>query len=202
MHTLPALPYAPDALEPWIDTRTMEIHHGKHHAAYVSNLNVALERYPNLQNAPLERLVSDISSIPEVIRTTFRDNGGGHLNHSFFWTILSPKGGGTPKGSLSKAIDGTFGSFTSFQQKLGAAALSRFGSGWAWLSCTRDGLLLVHSTPNQDSPFTEGYTPIVGIDVWEHAYYLKYQNRRSDYLQAWWNVVNWDQAEEYYRSIK
>lgn len=198
-HTLPKLPYAYDALEPHIDARTMEIHHGKHHQAYVNNLNAALEKAPKLQTAPLELLLSDLASIPEEIRAAVRNHGGGHLNHSLFWTSLAKASGGRPVGELQRAIVDTFQTFEGFQEKLAQAAMARFGSGWAWLSLDRSGELVVHSTANQDSPLAEGLTPILGLDVWEHAYYLKYQNRRADYVQAFWNVVNWSAVDERYR---
>ncbi len=198
-HTLPKLPYAYDALEPYLDARTMEIHHGKHHQAYVNNLNAALEKAPKLQGAPLETIVADLASIPEEIRTAVRNNGGGHLNHSLFWTSLGKDRGGRPVGELQRAIVDGFQTFESFQEKLGQAAMARFGSGWAWLSLDRSGELVAHSTANQDSPLSEGLTPILGLDVWEHAYYLKYQNRRADYVQAFWNVVDWEAVGERYR---
>lgn len=188
-HTLPQLPYAYNALEPHIDARTMEIHHTKHHQAYINNLNAALEKHPELADKTAEELIADLDMIPEDIRTAVRNNGGGHVNHSFFWEILSPKGG-KPEGDLAKAIDAAFGSFAAFQEKFAAAAASRFGSGWAWLVVDGAALAIV-STPNQDNPITEGKTPILGLDVWEHAYYLNYQNRRPDYVKAFWNVVNW-----------
>lgn len=190
---LPKLPYAFDALTPHIDARTMEIHHGKHHAAYVSNLNASLEKYPNLGGKSLEDLVSDPDSLPEDIRTAVRNNGGGHYNHSIFWTVMSPNGGGEPKGALASAIVTAFGSLDSFKETFTKAAMTRFGSGWAWLGL-KDGGLQVISMPNQDAPLMAGITPILGIDVWEHAYYLNYQNRRADYIAAWWNVVNWDEV--------
>jgi Fe-Mn family superoxide dismutase len=194
--TLPALPYAPDALEPHIDKATMEIHHGKHHNAYVTNLNKALESAPELAGKSLEDLLANnLAIVPDAIKTAVRNNGGGHYNHSLFWTILGPGAGGTPAGTLAAAIDSTFGSFDAFKEKFNAAATTRFGSGWAWLVKTSDGKLEITSTPNQDNPFMEGKHPIIGLDVWEHAYYLKYQNRRPDYITAWWNVVNWEAAE-------
>lgn len=193
-YTLPELPYAYDALEPHIDARTMEIHHTKHHAGYVAKLNAAIEGHPELCEVPLEDLLANLASVPEAIRTAVRNNGGGHLNHSLFWPLMSPQGGGEPVGELADAIRGEFGSFEKFRELFNAAAASRFGSGWAWLSLNRFGKLVVHSTPNQDSPVMEGYKPVLGLDVWEHAYYLQYQNRRPDYIAAWWNVVNWEQA--------
>lgn len=198
-HELPALPYAFDALEPHIDAMTMEIHHGKHHAAYVANLNAALEKHPDLGEVELPSLLANLADVPEGIRTAVRNNGGGHLNHSFFWPLLSPNGGGAPVGSLAAAIDGEFGSFSAFQETFSTAAKTRFGSGWAWLSIEGGGKLAVSSTANQDTPVMEGEKPVLGLDVWEHAYYLKYQNRRPDYVAAFWNVVNWEQAEANYR---
>jgi Fe-Mn family superoxide dismutase len=193
-HELPELPYAFDALEPRIDAMTMEIHHGKHHAAYVANLNAALDKHPGLFDTPLEALLGDLSSVPEDIRTAVRNNGGGHANHSFFWPLLAANGGGSPVGDLAAAIDGSFGSFEAFKEEFSTAAKTRFGSGWAWLSLDASGSLVVSSTANQDTPISDGARPIVGLDVWEHAYYLKYQNRRPDYVEAFWNVVNWEQA--------
>jgi len=193
-HELPSLPYAFDALEPHIDARTMEIHHGKHHAAYVNNLNAALDKHPELFDMSIEDLLRDLSRIPEDIRTAVRNNGGGHANHSFFWPLLSGSGGGAPKGELASAIGNAFGSFDAFKEKFSTAAATRFGSGWAWLSLDGHGKLVVSSTANQDTPISDGAAPVLGLDVWEHAYYLKYQNRRPDYVSAFWNVVNWDQA--------
>ncbi len=194
--TLPALPYAPDALEPHIDKMTMEIHHGKHHAAYVANLNKALESAPDLANKPIEELLANnLSAVPEGIRTAVRNNGGGHANHSMFWQIMGPNGGGAPSGRAADAIQSTFGSFDTFKEKLNAAGAGRFGSGWAWL-VKRGGALEITSTPNQDSPLMEGLQPMLGVDVWEHAYYLKYQNRRPEYLAAWWNTLNWNAITE------
>ena len=189
-HQLPPLPYDFAALEPHIDAQTMQIHHGKHHATYVSNLNAALEKHPDLQSKSIEDLVRDLSKVPEDIRTAVRNNGGGHLNHSMFWQIMGPKGGGAPSGALGDAIKSAFGSFDSFKEQFAKAGVGRFGSGWAWLIVT-GGKLSIESTPNQDNPIMEGKTAIAGLDVWEHAYYLKYQNRRADYITAWWNVVNW-----------
>ena len=198
--TLPALPYNTDALEPSIDQRTMDIHHGKHHNAYISNVNAALESAPELQGKSLEELLANQCAIvPEAIRTAVRNNGGGHANHSLFWQIMSPDGGGSPTGNLRDAINSTFGSLDDFKQKFAQAGMTRFGSGWAWLIRT-DGGLEVSSTANQDSPVMEGNLPIVGLDVWEHAYYLKYQNLRGDYIAAWWDVVNWQLAEERFNS--
>jgi superoxide dismutase, Fe-Mn family len=190
--TLPALPYAPDALEPHIDKMTMEIHHGKHHNAYVTNLNKALESAPQLASKTLEELLANNCAIvPENIRTAVRNNAGGHSNHSKFWHWMKPQGGGPPTGKAAEAINKTFGSFDQFKEKFNAAAAGRFGSGWAWLVKDSSGKLDIYSTANQDSPIMEGKTPILGLDVWEHAYYLKYQNRRPDYVGAWWNTVNW-----------
>ncbi|HVC20054.1 MAG TPA: superoxide dismutase [Vicinamibacterales bacterium] len=195
-HVLPPLPYAPDALEPHIDRMTMEIHHGKHHAAYVNNLNAALEKHPELQSKSVEDLLRGISSVPEDIRTAVRNNGGGHANHSMFWQIMGPKAGGVPTGAIADALNGTFGGFDSFKEQLGKAGLGRFGSGWAWL-VEHNGKLAIESTANQDSPLMDGKRVIMGVDVWEHAYYLKYQNRRGDYLNAWWNVVNWAEVNRH-----
>ncbi len=201
-YEVPSLPYAFDALEPHIDARTMEIHHGKHHAAYVNNLNAALEKAPELADTSLEDLLRNLAGVPESIRTAVRNNGGGHANHSFFWPLMSPNGGGHPVGDLAGALDSAFGSFDTFKQKFGTAAATRFGSGWAWLSLDRSDQLVVHSTANQDSPLSEGLRPVVGLDVWEHAYYLNYQNRRPDYVGAWWKVINWEQAEANYRAAR
>jgi len=201
--TLPPLPYATDALEPHIDKMTMEIHHGKHHNAYVTNLNKALESAPNLGSKTIEELLANNCAIvPDAIKTAVRNNGGGHINHSMFWTILSPKGGGQPSGALADAIKSTFSGFDAFKEKLNAAATTRFGSGWAWLVKDGSGKLDVVSTANQDSPVMEGKFPVMGLDVWEHAYYLKYQNRRPDYIAAWWNVVNWPEIEKRFKSGK
>jgi superoxide dismutase, Fe-Mn family len=188
--TLPPLPYPADALEPHIDKMTMEIHHGKHHNAYVTNLNAALEKAPELQSKSIEDLVKGINSVPEAIRTAVRNNGGGHLNHSMFWQIMAPNAGGAPSGAIADAINSSFGSFDKFKEQLKAAAVGRFGSGWAWV-IDAGGKLAIESSPNQDNPMMDGKKPVFGIDVWEHAYYLKYQNRRPDYIDAWWNVVNW-----------
>jgi len=201
-HTLPPLPYAYDALEPYIDALTMEIHHTKHHATYVNNLNAALDKHPELHEVPLEVLLRNLESVPEDIRVAVRNNGGGHANHSLFWTVMKPGGGGEPTGELAEAIQATFGSFAAFKEKFSQAAATRFGSGWAWLVVNAFGKLEVYSTPNQDSPLMEGKTPILGLDVWEHAYYLKYQNRRPDYIAAWWNVVNWDEVARRYAEAK
>ncbi len=190
-HTLPALPYDFGALEPHIDTQTMQIHHGKHHQAYVNNLNAALDKHPELHEKSLEQLLKDLNSVPEAIRGAVRNNGGGHANHSLFWTLMSPKGGGEPTGPLADAIKKTFGDFAKFKEQFAAAGPGRFGSGWAWL-ISNNSKLEITSTPNQDTPVMEGKTPILGLDVWEHAYYLKYQNKRPDYIAAWWNVVDWN----------
>jgi Fe-Mn family superoxide dismutase len=192
-HELPALPYAHDALEPFIDTMTMQIHHGKHHAAYVTNLNAALEQYPDFQKHSVDDLIRNIATVPEAIRTAVRNNGGGHANHAMFWQIMAPKAGGDPSGPLADAIKASFGSFETFKGDLKKAALGRFGSGWAWL-VNNGGKLTIESTPNQDSPAMEGRNVVMGVDVWEHAYYLKYQNRRADYVDAWWSVVNWSEV--------
>ena len=189
-HQLPPLPYAFDALEPHIDAKTMEIHHGKHHQAYVTNLNAALEKHPELQSKTVEELVSGINSVPEDIRTAVRNNGGGHVNHTMFWQIMAPNAGGAPTGAIADVITSKFGGFDAFKDAMNKAGAGRFGSGWAWL-VAKGGQLSIESSANQDSPLMEGKTPIFGIDVWEHAYYLKYQNRRPDYLAAWWNVANW-----------
>ena len=200
--TLPALPYATDALEPYIDKMTMEIHHGKHHNAYVTNLNKALESAPDLASKSVEELLANSCAIvPEAIRTAVRNNGGGHINHSMFWQILGPGIEAKPVGNLATAIQSTFGGFDAFKEKFNAAATTRFGSGWAWLIKTGSGLE-ISSTANQDSPVMEGKFPVIGLDVWEHAYYLKYQNRRPDYISAWWNVVNWPEAEKRFNAGK
>ncbi|MFQ5854441.1 MAG: superoxide dismutase [Anaerolineae bacterium] len=193
-YQLPDLAYDFDALEPYIDARTMEIHHDRHHAAYINNVNGALEGYPDLAAKSVEDLIREINSVPDSIRTAVRNNGGGHANHSLFWEIMSPDGGGQPSGALANAINSAFRSFDAFKDQFTKAALGRFGSGWAWLVVDGNGNLAVTSTPNQDSPYMEGQTPILGIDVWEHAYYLKYQNKRGDYVDAWWNVVNWPEV--------
>ena len=194
-HELPGLPYAHDALEPHIDTRTMEIHHGKHHAAYVANLNKALEGHADLQQQSIVELLSNLDAVPEGIRSAVRNNGGGHFNHSLFWKVMGPGGGTSPAGELADAINSTFGSLDDLKAKINQAGTTRFGSGWAWLF-VKGGKLEVGSSPNQDSPIMEGGKPILGVDVWEHAYYLHYQNRRPDYLGAWWNTVNWKQVAE------
>ena len=189
-HSLPPLPYPHDALEPHIDKQTMEIHHGKHHAAYVNNLNAALEKHPELQSKSVEDLIGGLSTVPEAIRGAVRNNGGGHANHTMFWQIMGPNAGGAPTGAIADAINGSFGSLDKLKEELKKAAVGRFGSGWAWV-IESGGKLTIESTANQDSPLMEGKKPVFGIDVWEHAYYLKYQNRRPDYIAAWWNVVNW-----------
>jgi superoxide dismutase, Fe-Mn family len=195
---VPSLPYDYGALEPYIDARTMEIHYTKHHAGYVAKLNSLLEGRSELANMSLEDIISDISIVPEEIRQGVRNNGGGYLNHSLFWQIMAPRGGGQPSGMLNDAISNRFGGFGEFRKELTAAAMDRFGSGWAWLCLDKGGKLEIISTPNQDSPIMLGYKPIMGVDVWEHAYYLKYRNRRADYLEAWWNVVNWEKIAEFY----
>ena len=191
--TLPALPYANDALLPHIDAKTMEIHHTKHHQAYINNANKALEPFSALHSKSVEELISNLAAVPEEIRTPIRNNAGGHYNHSLFWTVMGPNAGGEPTGSLADAINGAFGAFATFKEKFAAAGTTRFGSGWAWLAFDK-GKLVVESSPNQDSPLMEGRTPILGLDVWEHAYYLNYQNRRPDYIAAFWNVVNWNEV--------
>jgi Fe-Mn family superoxide dismutase len=201
-YELPPLPYAFDALEPHIDARTMEIHHGKHHSGYVANVNKALEGHPQLAAKPIEQLLREINTVPENIRQAVINHGGGHCNHSLFWQIMGPGRGGQPKGALAAEIASKFGSFDKFRDALSNAAATRFGSGWAWLGFDENGKLHVGSTPNQDSPYMFGHTPILGLDVWEHAYYLKYQNRRPDYIKAWWNVVNWDKVAEFYEAGK
>ncbi len=200
-HNLPPLPYPFDALEPYIDAKTMEIHHDKHHGAYVNNLNKALEGHPELQKLPVEELLARIGKVPEAVRTAVRNNGGGHMNHSMFWKIMKKGGGGEPSGDLADAIKGTFGNFGDFKKTLTQAATSRFGSGWAWL-LIRGGNLAVESTANQDNPILDGGKAIFGLDVWEHAYYLKYQNRRPEYIEAWWNTVNWAQVADNFAQAK
>jgi Fe-Mn family superoxide dismutase len=192
---LPPLPYQYNALEPSIDALTVEIHYTKHHVGYLKNLNDALQKHPELGNMKIEQIMSSLDKIPEDIRTAVRNNGGGYYNHMIYWAIMGPGRGGEPKGRLADAINKTFGGFAGFKQELEKAGLGRFGSGWAWLSKRNDGTLLIHSTPNQDTPLAEGLFPVIGVDVWEHAYYLKYQNRRAEYLTNWWNVVNWEEAE-------
>ncbi|MCS6889695.1 MAG: superoxide dismutase [Chloroflexus sp.] len=199
---VPPLPYDYNALEPYIDEATMHYHHDNHHQTYVTNLNNALANYPDLQSKTIEELLSNLEAIPEAIRTAVRNNGGGHWNHTFFWEIMAPNAGGAPEGELAAAIDAAFGNFDAFKEKFKAAALGRFGSGWAWLIAGKDGSLSIMSTPNQDNPLMEGKTAILGIDVWEHAYYLKYQYKRAAYVDAWWNVVNWAKVAEHYAAAK
>lgn len=200
-YSLPPLPYPNNALEPHFDAQTMEIHHTKHHQAYINKANAALEKHPELADKDVDELMRNLASVPEDIRGAIRNQGGGHSNHSFFWTILSPTGGGEPSGDLREAIDKAFSNFAGFQQEFENAAATRFGSGWAWLTVD-NGALKVESTANQDTPLSEGRTPILGIDVWEHAYYLKYQNKRPDYVKAFWNVVNWDEVGKRYAAAK
>ncbi|MEE9508635.1 MAG: superoxide dismutase [Anaerolineales bacterium] len=197
---LPELPYGYDALEPHIDARTMEIHHSKHHAGYVAKLNAALEPFDEYEGASIESIMTELKKVPDEIRTAVRNNGGGHANHSLFWNVMGPDGGGEPGGSLAGSISNGFNSFAEFKDKFSKAAATRFGSGWAWLVVGAGGGLVVLSTPNQDTPLSEEVTPILGLDVWEHAYYLNYQNRRPDYIAAWWNVINWSQVEANYNS--
>ncbi|KGA95994.1 superoxide dismutase [Alkalihalobacillus alcalophilus ATCC 27647 = CGMCC 1.3604] len=200
-YELPQLPYAANALEPHIDETTMNIHHGKHHQTYITKLNAALEGHAELASKSIEDLVANLDSVPESIRTAVRNNGGGHANHKLFWELLSPNGGGAPTGEVADAITSTFGSFEAFKEKFADAGANRFGSGWAWL-VVADGKLEITSSPNQDSPLSDGKTPVLGLDVWEHAYYLNYQNRRPDYINAFWNVVNWNKVEELYQAAK
>ena len=197
-HELPPLPYAYEALEPHIDEQTMRIHHDKHHAAYVTNLNNALAKYPELSEQSPQALIQALDSLPEDIRTVVRNNGGGHVNHTMFWELMGPDAGGAPTGALAQAIDQAFGSFEAFKEQFSKAGVGRFGSGWAWLITDADGGLSITSTPNQDNPISEGKTPLLGLDVWEHAYYLKYQNRRPEYIAAWWNVVDWNKVAALY----
>ena len=194
-HTLPSLPYEFAALEPHIDAQTMQIHHGKHHAAYVNNLNAALEKHPELAGKSVEDLIKNLAAVPEAIRTAVRNNGGGHVNHTMFWQIMGPAKGGAPTGAIAQAIDNSFGGFDAFKEQWSKAGVGRFGSGWVWL-INDGGKLSIVSTPNQDNPLMEGKKAILGLDVWEHAYYLKYQNRRPDYIGAWWNVVNWAEVNK------
>jgi len=201
-YTLPPLAYPYNALEPHIDARTMEIHHTKHHQAYINNVNNAIKGKANLESKSVEDLIADMNAIPEDIRNAVRNNGGGHANHTFFWTIIGPGAGGQPKAQVAAAINQAFGSFDAFKEKFALAATTRFGSGWAWVAVGKDGKLEISSTPNQDSPLMEGKTPILGIDVWEHAYYLHYQNRRADYIAAFWNVVNWQEVEKRFSAVK
>ena len=200
-YTLPELPYAYDALEPYIDVETMHLHHDKHHNTYVTNLNAAIEKHPELGEKSVEDLISDMNAIPEDIRTAVRNNGGGHANHTFFWEIMAPNAGGQPTGAIKEAIDETFGSFDEMKAAFKTAATGRFGSGWAWL-VVNNGKLEITSTPSQDSPLMDGQTPVLGLDVWEHAYYLKYKNVRPDYIEAFWNVVNWDKVNELFAAAK
>ena len=201
-YTLPALTYPYNALEPYIDARTMEIHHTKHHQAYINNVNNAIKGKADLESKSVEELITNLNAVPEDIRNAVRNNGGGHANHTFFWTIIGPKAGGAPVGNIAAAINLAFGSFDAFKEKFGQAATTRFGSGWAWLSVAKDGKLEISSSANQDSPVMEGKVPVLGIDVWEHAYYLNYQNRRPDYIAAFWNVVNWQEVEKRYKNSK
>ena len=194
-YELPKLAYAYDALEPWIDAKTMEIHYIKHHQAYVDKLNAALEKYPDLQEKPLEELLKNLAGVSEDIRTAVRNNGGGHYNHSLFWNWMAPKAGGIPTGELLKNLESAFGSFEKFKEEFSNAAMSRFGSGWAWLVKDSSGALKIVSTANQDCPISEGLIPLLGLDLWEHSYYLKYQSRRAEYIEAWWNVVNWNEVK-------
>ncbi|MGM0218372.1 superoxide dismutase [Enterococcus sp. AZ126] len=200
-YTLPDLPYAYDALEPYIDVETMHLHHDKHHNTYVTNLNAAIEKHPELGTKSVEELIADMDSIPEDIRTAVRNNGGGHANHSFFWEIMAPNAGGAPTGDIKEAIDAAFGSFDKLKEEFKTAATGRFGSGWAWLVLNK-GKLEITSTPNQDSPLMDGKTPVLGLDVWEHAYYLNYKNVRPDYIDAFWNLVNWDEVNKRFAAAK
>lgn len=199
---LEPLPYNYNALEPYIDERTMQFHHDKHHAAYVNNLNAAIGKYPQLKTMTVEQMLKDLNSIPADIRTIVRNNGGGHLNHSMFWKIMKPNGGGEPTGEIATAIQENFGSFDAFKEQFNQTGIKLFGSGWVWLVLTKDGKLQITSTPNQDSPLIDGNYPIMGNDVWEHAYYLSYQNRRPDYLKSWWNVVNWEEINSRFKAAK
>ena len=201
-YTLPPLPYDYSALEPHIDARTMEIHHTKHHQTYITNLNNALEKAPELQNKNLDELLRNLNAVPESIRTTVRNNGGGHWNHSMFWVLMAPGAGGEPTGAIADAIKSSFGDFAKLKEQFNAAAMGRFGSGWAWLTADGSGKLAIESTPNQDTPIMDGRSPVLGVDVWEHAYYLKYQNRRADYVAAWWNVVNWPEVSKRYEAVR
>ena len=201
-YVLPPLPYDFNALEPFVDAKTMEIHHDKHHAAYVNNLNAALKDLPEHQGKPIEELIKNLAALPEAVRAAVRNNGGGHANHSLFWLLMKPNGGGEPTGALADAINADLGGFAAFKEDFAKAGATRFGSGWAWL-VVKDGKLAVLSTPNQDNPLMDGSgTPILGLDVWEHAYYLHYQNRRPDYIAAWWNTVNWDEVAKLYAAAK
>ena len=199
---LPKLPYAYDALEPYIDAQTMEIHHSKHHAAYTNNLNAALEGHSELQAMGIEDILADLGAVPEKVRTAVRNNGGGFYNHDIYWNIMGPKGGGEPQGPLGDAIKSTFGAFAAFKDQFSKAAATRFGSGWAWLSVNPSGSLVVSSSANQDNPISDGSSPILALDVWEHAYYLKYQNRRPEYIENWWNVINWEEVTRRYEAAR
>jgi Fe-Mn family superoxide dismutase len=199
---LPALPYKFDALDRAIDSQTIEIHYTKHHNAYLKNLNTTLEKYPQFFNIPIENILADLNQIPEEIRTAVRNNGGGYYNHNLYWTGFSPDGGGQPKGKIGQLVERAFGSFDSFSKEMEKTGLGRFGSGWAWLSRKNDGSLIIHSTPNQDTPLAEGLIPLLAIDVWEHAYYLRYQNRRADYLSSIWSIINWNEAERRYLAVQ
>ena len=201
-HEVPPLPYDYSALEPYIDTQTMHLHHDKHHQAYVTNLNAAIEKAPELAKLTIEEIIKGLENVPEAVRTAVRNNGGGHINHSMYWTIMGPNAGGEPSGAIAAAIKSTFGDLATFKEKFNDAGLKQFGSGWAWLVRDAAGKLHVMSTPNQDNPLTQGFYPIMGNDVWEHAYYLKYQNRRADYLKEWWNVVNWAEVNNRFQSSK
>ena len=201
-YELPPLPYAYDALEPHIDEQTMHLHHDKHHQTYITNVNAALQSHPDLANMPVEQLIGNLNGVPEDIRTTVRNNGGGHANHTLFWQVMAPNAGGQPSGALAEAITQTFGGLDALKEQMTKAATTRFGSGWAWLSTDNGGKLQVESTANQDSPLMEGRTPLLGLDVWEHSYYLKYQNRRPEYITAWWNVVNWPEVKRRYQAAR
>lgn len=201
MYTLPSLPYSYDALEPYIDAKTMEIHHQKHHQAYIDNLNAALQKHPHLFDIPLKKLLADLNTVPEDIRTVVRNNGGGDLNHTFFWLIMKPKAEPQPRGKLAKELEKIYGSFAGFKEQFSTAAKSRFGSGWAWLCVDKRGKLCITSTANQDTTLPQKLNVVLGLDVWEHAYYLKYQNRRVDYIAAWWNIVNWEYVEHLFDSL-
>lgn len=201
-HVLPTLPYAYDALEPHIDARTMEIHHSKHHATYIANLNAALQGHPALADQPVEQVLKDLNAVPEAVRMAVRNNGGGHANHTLFWTVMGPGGGGEPSGALATAISQAFGGFAGFKDEFSKAGMTRFGSGWSWLAVAPGGDLKVLSSANQDTPLSDGLTPILGLDVWEHAYYLTYQNRRADYVAAWWNVVNWSEVTRRFEAAR
>lgn len=201
-YSIPELPYAYDALEPYIDQQTMEIHHQKHHGAYVAKLNAALEGHPDWQGKEIEDILKNLNSLPEGIRTAVRNNGGGHYNHTLFWSFMAPNAGGEPGGNLAAAINDTFGDLSKFKEEFASAAANRFGSGWAWLSLDASRKLIVLSTPNQDNPVSDGHKPILGLDVWEHAYYLKYQNRRPEYIENWWKVVNWEAVSERFDNLR